>query len=138
YFKVIDIPEYEDKLVLLMREKLENYLAHYEILNKREDNHGYRDRQYVQRAMDGINRSLSQSKDNIALIDKISKEEDRLFDSKEDMENIEEFFKNQVDVFDEAVELEISLKNDEIYFQEDDETTEALNQIRKIVIGKAK
>src|SRR5699024_12798926 len=54
------------------------------------------------------------------------------------MENIEEFFKNQVDVFDEAVELEISLKNDEIYFQEDDETTEALNQIRKIVIGKAK
>src|SRR5699024_4887237 len=138
YFEVMDIPEDEDKLVLFIIEKFENQLAHYETLNKRYENHDYPDRQYVQRAIDVINRILSQSKDNIALIDKIIKEEDRLFDSKEDMENIEEFFKNQVDVFDEAVELEISLKNDEIYCQEDDETTEALNQIRKIVIGKAK
>lgn len=138
YFEVMDIPEDEDSLVLFIIEKFENQLAHYETLNKRYENHDYPDRQYVQRAIDVINRILSQSKDNIALIDKIIKEENRLFDSKENMENVEEFFKNQVDVFDKAVDMESSLKNDEIYFQEDDEATEALNQIRKIVIGKAK
>ena len=96
----MDIPEDEDSLVLFIIEKFENQLAHYETLNKRYENHDYPDRQYVQRAIDVINRILSQSKDNIALIDKIIKEEDRLFDSKENMENVEEFFKNQVDVFD--------------------------------------
>src|SRR5699024_805688 len=138
YFDVMDIPEDEDRLVLFIIEKFENQLAHYETLNKRYENHDYPDRQYVQRAIDVINRILSQSKDNIALIDKIIKEEDRLFDSKENMENVEEFFKNQVDVFDKAVELEISLKNDESYLRKDKEAIEALNQIRKIVIGKAK
>ena len=134
YFDVMDIPEDEDRLVLFIIEKFKQQVAHYEDLNKRYENHDYPDRQYVQRAIDVINRILSKSKDNIALIDKIIKEEDNLFDSKEDMENVEEFFRNQVDVFDKAVEMENSLKNDWLYLKRDEEAIKALNQIRKIVI----
>ena len=36
---------------------------------------------------------LSQKKDNIALIDRVLKLEDKLFDSKEDLQEVESFFK---------------------------------------------
>ena len=46
---------------------------------------------------------LSQKKDNIALIERVLKKEDALFDNKEAMSNgIENFFKTQVTVFDQA------------------------------------
>ena len=52
---------------------------------------------------------LSQKKDNIALIERVLKKEDALFDNKEAMSNgIENFFKTQVTVFDQAVQFENS------------------------------
>ena len=56
---------------------------------------------------------LSQKKDNIALIERVLKKEDALFDNKEAMSNgIENFFKTQVTVFDQAVQFEKSLHDD--------------------------
>ena len=48
---------------------------------------------------------LSQKNDNIALIDRVLKREDSLFDSKEDLQDVEGFFKNQVQIFDEAAQI---------------------------------
>ncbi len=53
---------------------------------------------------------LSQKKDNIALIERVLKKEDALLHNKEAMSNgIENFFKTQVTVFDQAVQFEKSL-----------------------------
>jgi hypothetical protein len=46
---------------------------------------------------------LSQQKDNIALVERLVSDEDKLLDSKEDLQPVEGFFKNQVTVFDAAV-----------------------------------
>ena len=48
--------------------------------------------------------SCPRKKDNIALIDRLLKLEDQLFDSKEDLQAVEGFFKNQVQVFDAAAQ----------------------------------
>ena len=77
---------------------------------------------------------LSQQKDDIALIDRLVADETDLFDSKEDMQPVEAFFKNQVTVFDAAVKMESDLRNDLPYIQKDEETNTALNQIRKITM----
>ena len=80
---------------------------------------------------------LSQRKDNTALIDRLLKEEDNLLDNKDDMQSVEGFFKNQVQVFDAAVRMEAELRNDLSYLQKEDEANQALNQIRKITVVDA-
>ena len=77
---------------------------------------------------------LSQQKDNIALIDRLVADETDLLDSKEELQPIEGFFKNQVTVYDAAVKMEADLRNDLPYIQKDEETNTALNQIRKITM----
>ena len=80
---------------------------------------------------------LSQRKDNIALIDRLLAKENELLDNKDDMQAVEDFFKNQVQIFDEAVRLEKDLTNDLSYLQKEEEAYEALNQIRKITVVEA-
>ena len=77
---------------------------------------------------------LSQQKDNIALVERLVSDEDKLLDSKEDLQPVEGFFKNQVAVFDAAVKMESDLRNDLSYLQQDEQTNTALNQIRMITV----
>ena len=78
---------------------------------------------------------LSQKKDNIALIERVLKKEDALFDNKEAMSNgIENFFKTQVTVFDQAVQFENSLHDDLDRIAENEEAHKALNTIRLITM----
>ena len=78
---------------------------------------------------------LSQKKDNIALIERVLKKEDALFDNKEAMSNgIENFFKTQVTVFDQAVQFEKSLHDDLDCIAENEEAHKALNTIRLITM----
>ena len=137
YFDVMDIPDDEDGLVAYIVEKFEAQKAHYEELNKRYDGHKYPDRHLVQNALDLMDSVLSQRKDNMALIDSLLKEEDNLLDNKDDMQNVEGFFKNQVQVFDAAVCMETELRNDISYLQKEEEANQALNLIRKITVVDA-
>ena len=78
---------------------------------------------------------LSQKKDNIALIERVLKKEDALFDNKEAMSNgIENFFKTQVTVFDQAVQFEKSLHDDLDRIAENEEAHKALNTLSLIHI----
>ena len=118
-------------------EKFEAQKAHYEELNKRYDGHKYPDRHLVQKALALMDSVFSQRKDNMALIDRLLKEEDNLLDNKDDMQNVEGFFKNQVQVFDAAVRMETELRNDLSYLQKEEEANQALNLIRKITVVEA-
>lgn len=137
YFDVMDVPDDEDGLVSFIIQKFEAQKAHYEELNKRYDGHKYPDHALVREALRLMDSVLSQRKDNIALIDRLLKEEGALLDSMDDLLDVEGFFKNQVQVFDEAVRMERNLKNDLSYLQKEEEANKALNQIRLITVVDA-
>ena len=137
YFDVMDVPDDEDGLVGYIVEKFEEQKTHYEKLNERYEGHKYPDHHLVTKALSLMESVLSQRKDNTSLIDRLLKEEDNLLDNKDDMQSVEGFFKNQVQVFDAAVRMEAELRNDLSYLQKEEEANQALNQIRKITIVEA-
>ena len=134
YFDIMDVPDDEDGLVSMIIERFESQKKHYEDLKGRYEGHKYPDRGKVLNAIEVMDNVLSQQRDNIALIDRLVADETKLFDSKDDMQPVEAFFKNQVTVFDAAVKMESDLRNDLPYIQKDEETNNALNQIRKITM----
>lgn len=137
YFDVMDVPDDEDGLVRYIVEKFEEQKAHYKELNERYEGHKYPDHHLVTKALSLMESVLSQRKDNTALIDRLLKEENSLLANKDDMQNVEGFFKNQVQVFDAAVRMEAELRNDLSYLQKEEEANQALNQIRKITVVDA-
>lgn len=134
YFNVMDIPADEDGLIQFITDNFTNLLEHYEELSRRYENHKYPDKMVVLNAIAVIKDVLSQKKDNVALIEQVLKKEDALFDSQEEMQNVEAFFKTQVSVFDAAVQFEKDLRNDLDYIAKDEEANTALNQIRLITM----
>lgn len=137
YFDVMDIPDDEDGLVAYIIDKFNEQKAHYDVLSKRYEGHKYPDKKLVNNALDLTESILSQRKDNMALVNKLLNEEDNLLDNKDDMQDVESFFKNQVQVFDAAVRMEIELRNDLSYLQKEEKANQALNQIRKITMCDA-
>ncbi|CDC28969.1 putative uncharacterized protein [Firmicutes bacterium CAG:466] len=134
YFDVMDVPDDEDGLVAIVVQRFTALKEHYMELNDRYENHKYPEQNIVLASIEQMDAVLSQRKDNIALIDAILKEEDNLFDHKEKMHRVEEFFKNQVQIFDAAIKMEEDLKNDLGYLSKEVEANEALNQIRLITV----
>lgn len=135
YFDVMDVPDDEDGLVAFIVTKFEAQKAHYEALEQRYvPNRKYPDKGKVQAAIQLATEVLSQKKDNIALIDRVLKLEDKLFDSKEDLQEVESFFKTQVQVFDAAAQMEEDLRNELDYLSHEPEANDALNKIRLIVV----
>lgn len=135
YFDVMDVPDDEDNLIKFVVDKFTAQKAHYEELSSRYDNrHKYPDRDIVQNAIALMSDVLSQQKDNIALIDRVIKKEDELDESKEVLQNIESFFRNQVTIFDSAVNFEAGLRTDLDYIAREEVANQALNQIRLITM----
>ena len=134
FFDVMDVPNDEDGLVAYIVKKFEELKTHYETLNQRyTSGRKYPDQGKVQQAMQLVADVLSQKKDNIALIDRVLKLEDKLFDSKEDLHAVEGFFKNQVQLFDAAAQMEEDLRNELDYLSHEPAANDALNKIRLIV-----
>jgi len=134
YFYEMNIPPDEDGLVDYIVKKFEEQKKHYEELLNRYNGHRYPGHELVKEGIALIENVLSQRQENTALINRLLNEEDNLIDNQEDMEHVEEFFKNQVQIFDEAVQMEKALHNEHIYLQNEVEADSALNQIRKIVV----
>lgn len=135
YFDVMDVPDDEDGLIRFVTEKFGEQRDYYASLETRYDGHKYPDRALVQEAIHLMDDVLSQKKDNIALIERVLKKEDALFDNKEAMNNgIENFFKTQVTVFDQALQFEKSLHDDLDRIAENEEAHKALNTIRLITM----
>lgn len=134
YFDVMDVPDDEDGLVRFIKEKFEAQREHYQELYSRYDSeHNYPDKKLVADSVSLMQDILSQAKDNSALIDKLLDRKNALLDDKDDMQNVESFFKNQVTVFDAATKFEADLRNDVDYISANEEANKALNRIRAIV-----
>lgn len=134
YFDVMDVPDDEDGLISFIIQKFSDQKSHYIQLDSYYENKSYPDHGLVRTAIGLTDDILSQQKDNNALIDRVIKKQDDLFDNKEAMQNVEGFFKNQVSVFDAAVKLEKDLSNELDYLSKEPEADKALNQIRLITM----
>ncbi len=137
YFDVMDVPEDEDGLIAFIIAKFNEQKAHYVHLSTLYNGKNYPDQHLVTAAITLMDSVLSQQKDNMALIDCILKKQDDLLDNKDDLQNVESFFKNQVAVFDAAVKMENDLRNELDYLSKEEESNKALNQIRLIVVINA-
>lgn len=108
--------------------------AHYEDLKGRYANgRKYPDGPIVSEGIRLIADVLSQQKDNIALIDRVLRNQDPLLDNKEDMQSVEAFFKSQVQTFDAAWEMLEGLNVDKDYISRIQEAYDAMNRIRLLV-----
>ena len=132
YYDEMDIPEDEDGLIAYIVGKFNKDLAHYLTLQSQYRGHIYPDKAYVDHAITLVQDVLSQQKDNIALIDRVIARENNLYDMKESLLRVEEFFKNQVSLFDAAVKFAKDLQVDAEYIAKDPVTEGRLNEIRHI------
>lgn len=132
YFNEMDVPEDEDGLIKHIVEKFEGELFHYENLMSRYVERNYPDKKQVEQSITLTKDILSQQRDNVALIERLIKQEDSLYSMKDSMLNIEDFFKTQVGLFDSAVAYERSVGVDQEYLDKDETAGENLNQIRLI------
>lgn len=134
FFDEMDVPEDEDGLIRHVKEKFGAELAHYAELKKLYKDHRYPDQSYVDKAIALIKDVLSQQNDNIALLKRIIQREDDLYDMKQKLQQVEEFFKSRVTLFDSAVQLEEGLRHDLDYIAKEPEADAALNRIRLITM----
>ena len=117
-----------------VREFLRGELEHYTELDARYVGHKYPDQLKVRQAITLVKDILSQQKDNLALIQRIIDREDALYDMHDALQDVEEFFKTRVALFDAAVKYERDLRVDLDYLSKDENADKALKQIRVITI----
>lgn len=80
YFDVMDVPDDEDGLIKFIVEKFSAQKDHYTQLNNRYEDRKYPDRGLVQTAISLMDDVLSQRKDNLALVERVVKKQDTLYD----------------------------------------------------------
>ena len=134
FFDEMDVPEDEDGLIAHIVEKFNGELDHYTKLDARYEGHKYPDQGKVKQAIALIKDVLSQQKDNTALIQRVIDREDTLYDMRDELQEVEEFFKTRVTLFDAAVQYERDLAVDRDYIAKDEEAHQALNRIRLITM----
>lgn len=134
YFDEMDVPEDEDGLIGHIVRKFNGELEHYTELDARYEGHKYPDQLKVRQAITLVKDILSQQKDNLALIQRVIDREDALYDMHDAMQDVEEFFKTRVALFDAAVKYERDLRVDFDYLSKDENADKALKQIRVITI----
>ena len=132
YFDEMDVPEDEEGLIGYIIEKFNGELGRYTGLEARYVGHKYPDQSKVRQAIALTKDVLSQQKDNIALIQRVIDWEDDLYDMRDGLQDVEEFFKTRVTLFDAAVKYEHDLRVDRDYLAKDEEADRALKQIRVI------
>ena len=132
YFDEMDVPDDEDGLIAHIIKKFSDEQNHYESLLSRYAGHNYPDKGLAEQAVALTKNILSHKTDNIALIDSIINQEDRLYEIKDSLQNAEDFFRSQVSLFDAAVAYDRDVSVDQEYFDRNASAREDLNQIRLI------
>lgn len=133
FFDEMDVPEDEDGLVAYVVKKLNELQYHFAGLENRYEGHNYPDRNKVAQAIALIKDILSQQKDNIALIQRVIDRENMLYDMRDQLQEVEEFFKTRFSIFDAAVNYTDRLSVDLDYLKKNEEAYQALSEIQAII-----
>ena len=87
----------------------------------------------VEQGMTLIGGILDRRGDNVAMLEAFTRAEDELLDWKEDVAEVDFFFKNQAGVFRDAVRLSEQAERDSHYFADEPQAVEAAKAIRAII-----
>ena len=133
YFDTMDVPNNEDDLIRFIVDSFEK--ENKELLKKKEQNRteNHPGSREIKNAEDLIKDVLLARNDNFALINKVCELEDDLFDSKEDMEAVNNFYTNQIKLYDKAVkECRIVMGDEKDFLFDIPEVKEAVEAIASI------
>ena len=133
YLGAMDIPSDEDGLIRFVLDTFEGKEKHYNELLEAYQQVRYPEREVVENARNLVVDVLSQRKDNVALLSRMTQKQDDLLDSIEDLEGVELFFKSQRPVFDEARHQMDKISRERDYFATDPDTQEVFRQISTIL-----
>ena len=133
YFDTQDVGQKEDATIAFIIKKFTEYQEHIVALRENyKRNPYYPDKDKVNTAYELTKDILSKKDDNFALIDRLLSREEELFENKEEMVNVEGFFRSQVKIFDEAYTLTEGLRDEKDYFAKNKEAYDALDRIEEI------
>ncbi|MEE0434916.1 MAG: hypothetical protein UDB11_05875 [Peptococcaceae bacterium] len=133
YLGTMDIPQDEDDLVAFVKSTFESKRDHYQKMLDQYADHAYPEKDLLMQARDLVSDVLSQAGDNVALLNRIVQRQDDLLDMDEDLENLEQFFTSQRNVFDHAASELQTLDKERDYLIGVSEMAQALNSIGDIM-----
>ncbi|WP_438588936.1 BREX system P-loop protein BrxC [Dubosiella newyorkensis] len=113
YFGVMDVPNNEDDLVRFIVQLFEEEKKHLLELKEKDRDENHPGSREIKNAESLIQEVLLARNDHFALVNKICELEEDLFDSKEDMEDVNAFYANQVVLFKQALEERRKVMQDE-------------------------
>lgn len=129
-----DVPTAEDELAARATELLEQRASDLQARLDKDYAHGtYPGRDTVTHAVKLAHELLAAGKDPADLLPAIQKAYDDLLDAAEDLEQVETFWKGQVELFDRAHRLAKRLSGEAGYLEANQEAINALEQIKQIV-----
>ena len=133
-FDTMDIKQDEENLcgqiVSLLSEKKGQC---GDLLKRYQGEMPYPGKDVVERGAALIGGILDRRGDNVAMLEAFTRAEDELLDWKEDVAEVDFFFKNQADVFRDAYRLSEQAERDIHYFADEPQASEAAKAIRAIV-----
>lgn len=129
-----DVPTAEDELAARATELLEQRASELQTrLDKDYARDTYPGRETVTHAVKLARELLAAGRDPADLLPAIQKAHDDLLNAAEGLEDVETFWKGQVELFDRARRLAKKLSGEAGYLEANQEATDALRQIREIV-----
>lgn len=134
YFDVMDIPADEDGLVAYIVEHFKNEKIHLEELKKQNDSAVHPGASEIEEALSYVNKVLLAKDDNIALVNTVCELGDDLLDSKESMEDVENFYATQIKLYDNASKTRLNvITYERDYLYDIPVVREAVDQITDII-----
>lgn len=129
-----DVPTAEEALAKRAHELLQQRANELQDMLDKNYAHGtYPGKDLVTKAHKLATELLAAGMDPSDLLPAIQKAHDDLLDTAEDLEDVEKFWKGQVELFDRAHRLAERLSGEAGYLEANQEATNALKQIREIV-----
>lgn len=134
YFDVMDIPADEDGLVAYIVEHFKDEKVHLEELKKQNDSAVHPGASEIDEALSYVNKILLAKDDNITLVNTICDLEDDLLDSKESMEDVENFYASQIKLYDDASKKRLNvITSERDYLYDIPVAKDAVDQITDII-----
>lgn len=134
YFDVMDIPADEDGLVAYIVEHFNNEKKNLEDMQSKNDSAVHPGASEIDEALSYVNKVLLAKDDNIALINTICDLEDDLLDSKDAMRDVENFYKSQINLYNNASETRKNvIYHEKDYLYDIPVVREAVDQITDII-----
>ena len=133
YFDIMDVPSEEDEAIPFILSKFEEKKSELDVYKEKNKTRHYPGLNKINEGLELLDEIFTNRRDNIALIDTINNLEDDLLDNKEDLKQVEEFYKSQYTLFTKADEIYLDASQNIDYYRDSSEAMEAIAQIKEIV-----